>query len=101
MEEEANDDGVSEVEDSLPSKRRRIEAIGLDDEEAEIASGLRRVHDTDGALQLEQDKTGRQDGGSGDGEEDDEGSGKVGGTGAVDDYSGDTNTGFEDNGVCP
>jgi hypothetical protein len=106
MEEEANDNDGSDVDDPPPSKRKRTEALTLDEDEAEIASGLSRIHDADrAASQLEQDRTGRKDGDSGYGEEDGQGSekggGGGGGGGAFDDYSGDGHTGFEDNGVCP
>jgi hypothetical protein len=100
MEEEATSSGDDEAQekDSPPSKRKRIEDIDLDEEEAEIANRLRRVHETSQvASQLEQDKTisGGDLGAMGEG--DDEGSED----GAVDRCSGDGYTGFENNGVCP
>lgn len=94
MEEEGKEDEASEGESSRPRKKKRIEPIALDNEEAEIAFGLRRNHDAGGApSQLE------QDGDLADGEEDGDESGR--GADVVDDYSGDGHTaGFEDNGVC-
>jgi hypothetical protein len=96
MQEEANEDEENQDEDSPPSKKTRTESLVLDDEEAKIASGLRES--SRAASQLERyNRT--QDGVSGMGEGDDEGS-EQGGS-AVDDYSGDGVTGFEDNEVCP
>jgi hypothetical protein len=96
MEEEINEDeGSQEDEDSPPSKRIRTETMVLDEEENEIASGLRPIHETSRVpSQLEQDKTRSQYGNSGSGSEDE-------GGGGVDDHNGDGHTGFEDNGVCP
>lgn len=97
MEEEADEDEEDEGLHSPPHKKIRTENIVLDEEEAEIASGLRPVHETRrDAPQLEEDMTMGQDvdsaGSEGEG---------GGGGGAVDDYNGDRSTGFENNGVCP
>lgn len=75
MEDDVEDD------DSHPTKRNRKEGMALDDEETQIASGLKPIS-------LDQDETRSQDG------DVDEQSG-------VDDFGGDGHgTGFEDNGVC-
>ena len=97
MEEEAEEDEEDEGLYSPSPKRRRTETMVLDEEEAEIASGFRPVHETRrDASQLEEDKTISHDvdsaGAEGEG-------GGVGG--AVDDYSGDGGSGFENNGACP
>jgi hypothetical protein len=90
MDEEINDEEGFEEEESPPAKRLRTETIVLDEEEAEIASGLRPILGTERAApQLEEDDTGSQNGG-------DSGEG-----GAVEDLRGDGyGAGFEDNGVC-
>jgi hypothetical protein len=94
-EEEADDD--KEDEESRPSKKTRREPMVLDEEEEEIASGLRPSHETKrNASQFEKDKTVNDDFDSAGAES--EGNGAVGG--AVDDYSGDGATGFENNGAC-
>ena len=97
MDKEADEEEEDEDEElyTQPSKKQRTETMVLDEEEAEIASGLCPVHETSrGALQLEKDvdSAGAESEGNG------EGDGGVGG--AVDDYSGDRGTGFENNGAC-
>lgn len=89
MEEETNEDEISE-EDFPPSKRRRTEPMVLDDEETEIASGLRPIPGTSRAVsRFEEDETQSQDGS-------DSGVEKEGD--AVDGVGLDA--GFQDNGVC-
>jgi hypothetical protein len=100
IEEEANDVEGSQDEVSPPTKRRRTEAMVLDDDETAIASGLRPI-----PTQFEEDETGSQDG--------DAGASDAGGDAGVDSEQGGgalSNTddlgddghgnGFEDNGVC-
>jgi hypothetical protein len=89
MEAEANE---NEEEGFPPPKRIRTEAVVLDDEESEIASGLRPISRVGSQLDQDVDSAGAD--GEGEGEESDQGEG------AVDDYSGDGRNGFEDNGVC-
>jgi hypothetical protein len=101
MEEEADDDKEDEELNSGPSKKRRREHMVLDEEEEEIASGLRPSHETSrDASQLEKDKTISEDVDSAGAES--EGNVEVNGAvgGAVDDFSGDGGTGFENNGAC-
>lgn len=101
MEEEADDDEEDEELYSHPPKKRRTEPMVLDEEEAEIASGLRPVHETrQDASQLQMNKTISEDVDSAGAESEGnvEANGGVGG--AVDDYSGDGGTGFENNGAC-
>jgi hypothetical protein len=93
MDEEANEDEGDEDMCSPSPKRIRTEPLALDDEEAEIASGLRPVHGTSQvASQLEEDKTMGQD---------DDSAGAEDEADAVNEYSGDGGTGFENNGACP
>jgi hypothetical protein len=90
MDEEGNESEGSHEEDSLPKKKIRTEAMVLDAEETEIASGLRPIQGTSRtASQFEQDETGSQGGGSG-ADVNGEGAGEVD----------DLDNGFEDNGVC-
>jgi hypothetical protein len=85
MQEETNEDEEDEEEDSPPTKRVRSETMVLDDDEVEIASGLRPIRGTSQAA-------GSQDGGD---------SGVGGESDAVEDDGDDGHiAGFEDNGVC-
>ena len=108
MEEEDNEDdedNEDQEDDRQPRKRTRTKSMVLDDEEAEIASGLSlaRPETRQVASQLELDKTRRQDVGSAGTDDEDENGVRGGEQGeqAGDDYGGDGHTGFEDNGVCP
>lgn len=101
MEEEGDEDDINLEEESPPPKRIRTETLVLDEDEAEIASGLRPLPETSRhATQLEKDKTTIEDAESAGAESESnvEGNGGVGG--AVDDYSGGGGTGFENNGAC-
>ena len=100
MEEEADDDEEDEL-NSRPSKKICTEAMVLDDEEAEIASGLRPLREASrDASQLEKDKTISEDVDSAGAESEGNAEGNGGVGGAVDDYSGEGGTGFENNGAC-
>lgn len=88
MEAEADE---NDEEGFPPPKRIRTEAVVLDDEESEIASGLRPISQVGSQLDQDVDSAGADGGGE---EESDEGEG------LVDDYSGEGHNGFEDNGVC-
>jgi hypothetical protein len=101
--DEENDEENEDQEDDVhPRKRTRTKSMVLDDEEAEIASGLSlaRPETRQDASQLELDRTRSQDVGSA-GIDDENEDDVRGGEQAGDDYSGDGHTGFEDNGVCP
>ena len=99
MEKESNGDEGDEEMDPPPAKRFRTEAMILDEEEADIASGLRPVHETrKDVSHLEEDTTISQDL-SFVGSEDELYSEGVGD--AVNNYRGDGGTEFENNGVCP
>lgn len=85
MDEEANEGEGSQEEDNPPTKRVRTEAMVLDCDEVDIASGLRPIQGTSRAAQDKDDS-----GAEGDGERSNDF-----------DFSGDgRGTGFEDNGVC-
>jgi hypothetical protein len=91
MQEEANGDEENEEEDSRPSKKTRNESIVLDEEEAQIASGLR-----ESSRQVAMDRARSEDVDSRMDADDDEQGEQVGA--AIDDYGG---TEFDNNGVCP
>jgi hypothetical protein len=106
MEEEANEEEGYQDKNPPPRKRIRTETMSLDADETEIASVLRPIQQV--APQWEQDKTRRDSiekgdsGAEGEGEGGgSEGGGSEQGGDAVDDFSGDVQNGFEDNGVCP
>lgn len=99
MEKESNrDEGDEEMNPPSP-KRFQTEAMILDEEEADIASGLRPIHETrKDVSHLEEDMTISQDLDSVGTEDELYGEG-VGD--AVNNYSGDGGTEFKNNGVCP
>ena len=85
-----------------PSKKVRSETLVLDDEETEIASGLRPIKRRSAAIQSDEDDAGSLNGNQNDGDIDVEGGDAVDDFrhDAVDDFNGQgLNSGFENNGV--
>jgi hypothetical protein len=90
MEQEGNDDEGIQDEDIPHAKRIRMEAMVLDADEIEIASGLRPISSIHRAVShLPEDEARNQDGDSG-----------AQGEGDMGDSNDDGAIGFEDNGVC-